>query len=71
MMPMRTVKSKGHPNCHASFVGPVCVCVHVHVCVSIHMYVCINVCINVCMYVCTYVIRPNSPAHTIYYVLAL
>ena len=35
------------------------------------MYVCMYVFMYVFMYVCTYVLRPNSPTHTMYYVLTL
>jgi hypothetical protein len=33
----------------------------------------VQVCMYVCMYIrtCTYVLRPNSPTHTMYYVLTL
>ncbi len=51
----------------------VCLCVYVCVCVCVCVCECVYVCVYVCVYgyVCTDVLRPNTPTHTIYYVLTL
>ncbi len=45
--------------------------VYVYVYVIVFVYVFVHAYVYVCMHVCTYVLRPNSPTHTMYYVLTL
>jgi len=53
----------------------VCVCVCEFVCefvfVCLSLYTCVYIHTYKCMHVCTYVLRPDSPTHTIYYVIML
>ena len=66
-------------SCSGASVNTCIICIYayihtyacMHVCMYLSMYVCIYVCIRVYVCICTYVLRPNSPTHTIYYVLTL
>jgi hypothetical protein len=63
-------RARTHARTHAhTHTENIYIYIYTHIYIHPKPYVCMYVCIYIC--ICIYVLRPNSPTHTIYYVLTL